>query len=56
MYIVTLKSKDNHRYECKVEVKIYNEDVIEKIAFEKIKKDIPDYESFNYKLESIKIK
>lgn len=53
MFVVTLKSKDNHKYECKVDINLYDEKEITKIAFEKIKKDIEDFESFDYNLYEI---
>lgn len=54
MFEIILKSKDGRKFECKCEKEIYNEEEIKKIAFEKIKKEIPDYESFNYKIDNIR--
>lgn len=54
-YLVELISIDKQKFQCQVEAELeQNEKEILKIAFEKIKKTIPDYISFGYKLNNIK--
>lgn len=53
MFKIVLKLKDGQKYECYYDKEYFNGEEIKKIAFEKIKKDIPDYDIFNYKIESV---